>query len=43
MLKASPAPGSTFSGWSGACAGTDEFCTVVMKENQSVLATFGSK
>ncbi|MGA2402290.1 MAG: metallophosphoesterase [Syntrophobacteraceae bacterium] len=41
-LKAYPAPGSTFSGWSGACAGTDE-CTVIMDDDTSVTATFGSK
>jgi hypothetical protein len=42
-LRASPSPGSTFSGWSGACTGVDEYCTVVMDDNQSVLATFGSE
>lgn len=42
-LRASPSPGSIFSGWSGACTGTDEYCAVVMDDNQSVLATFGSE
>jgi uncharacterized repeat protein (TIGR02543 family) len=41
LLRASPEPGSTFTGWGGACAGTDEYCTVVMGENQSVSAKFG--
>ena len=37
-LTASATPGSTFSGWSGDCSGTD--CTVVMTEDRSVSATF---
>jgi hypothetical protein len=38
-LTATPAPGSTFSGWSGACAGTGT-CTVDMTSARSVAATF---
>jgi uncharacterized repeat protein (TIGR02543 family) len=42
-LRASPSPGSTFTGWSGACTGADEYCAVVMDDNQSLRATFGSE
>ena len=38
-LSAIPAPGSGFTGWSGACSGTDT-CTVNMTTTQSVTATF---
>lgn len=38
-LTATPASGSTFAGWSGACAGTGT-CTVTMNATQSVTATF---
>jgi hypothetical protein len=38
-LTAAPATGSTFTGWSGACAGTGG-CTVSMTEARSVTATF---
>jgi len=38
-LMATPDSGYTFSGWSGACSGTDG-CTVIMKSNQSVSASF---
>jgi uncharacterized protein (TIGR03437 family) len=38
-LTATPATGSTFSGWSGACTGTGS-CTVTLSSNQSVTATF---
>ncbi len=42
-LTASPASGSTFSGWSGGgCSGTGA-CTVTMNANQSVTATFKKK
>ncbi|HET7729058.1 MAG TPA: hypothetical protein VFK48_03400 [Usitatibacter sp.] len=40
-LTATPASGSTFSGWSGACSGTGS-CTVAMSAAQSVTATFTS-
>jgi uncharacterized repeat protein (TIGR02543 family) len=39
-LTATPAIGSTFIGWSGACGGTALSCTVVMSEAKSVTATF---
>ncbi|MBA2664567.1 MAG: hypothetical protein H0U74_19935 [Bradymonadaceae bacterium] len=38
-LTASPAPGSRFTGWSGACTGTAA-CTVSMSEGRSVVASF---
>jgi hypothetical protein len=40
-LTAAPEPGSTFSGWSGACSGTGS-CTVTMLESQAVTATFSA-
>jgi uncharacterized protein (DUF2141 family) len=40
-LTASPASGSTFAGWSGACSGTGS-CTVTMTAAESVTATFNS-
>ncbi len=40
-LTASPAAGSTFAGWSGACSGTGN-CTVVMTQARNVTATFYS-
>lgn len=39
-LTATPAPGSTFTGWSGACTGTGT-CTVALPYDQNVIATFG--
>jgi thermitase len=38
-LTATPASGSTFVGWSGACSGTGS-CTLTMNSNKSVTATF---
>jgi hypothetical protein len=38
ILSASPASGSTFAGWSGACSGMS--CTITMSANQTVTATF---
>ncbi len=38
-LTASPANGSTFGGWSGACTGTGT-CTVTMTAARAVTATF---
>lgn len=38
-LTATPAPGSRFSGWTGACTGPGT-CTVTMNHAQSVAATF---
>ena len=40
-LTASPASGSTFAGWSGACTGTGN-CVVTMNSNISVTATFNA-
>ncbi len=39
-LTASPAAGSRFSGWSGACSGSGT-CTVTMSEARLVIASFG--
>jgi RHS repeat-associated protein/uncharacterized repeat protein (TIGR02543 family) len=39
-LAATPATGSTFTGWSGACVGTDTTCTVRMDQLQAVNADF---
>jgi uncharacterized repeat protein (TIGR02543 family) len=38
-LQAMPEAGSTFTGWSGACTGTDA-CTLTMNQVRSVTATF---
>jgi DNA-binding beta-propeller fold protein YncE len=38
-LTATPAAGSTFVGWSGACSGTGA-CNLTMTTNQAVTATF---
>ncbi len=38
-LVVAPDPGSTFTGWSGACTGT-EACTIAMDSDRSVTATF---
>lgn len=40
-LQASPAPGYTFKGWTGACSGSSNSCSVAMNGTQSVTATFG--
>jgi RHS repeat-associated protein/uncharacterized repeat protein (TIGR02543 family) len=39
-LAATPATGSTFTGWSGACTGTEATCTVTMDQLQAVQADF---
>jgi len=40
-LTATPASGSIFSGWGGACSGTGT-CTVILNANASVTATFST-
>lgn len=40
-LTASPANGSTFLGWGGACSGTTLTCNVVMSSEKAVTASFG--
>jgi hypothetical protein len=40
-LTAGPATGSSFAGWSGACAGTSA-CSVTMSAARSVTATFNT-
>ncbi|MCX7176242.1 MAG: hypothetical protein NT159_20420 [Proteobacteria bacterium] len=39
-LLATPASGSTFAGWTGACTGLAKQCIVTMSTNQTVTATF---
>jgi len=39
ILTATPETDSTFTGWNGACSGTD-VCTVSMTEAQDITATF---
>jgi len=39
-LTASAPPGSRFAGWSGACSGTANTCTVTMSEARNANATF---
>jgi hypothetical protein len=41
VLTATPSPGSTFAGWSGACSGTAA-CTVTLSAATSVGAAFSS-
>ena len=38
-ISATPKPGYTFSGWSGACSGTGR-CVVTMNGNKTVTANF---
>ena len=42
ILTASPSSGFVFSGWSGACSGTAQTCTVTMTAAKSVTATFAT-
>ena len=39
-LTADPKGHAEFAGWSGACTGTDETCTLTMNGPRSVIATF---
>jgi hypothetical protein len=39
-LTASPSSGSAFTGWSGACTGSDPTCTVTVNEALNVTAAF---
>lgn len=39
-LKAVPLSGSSFTGWTGACTGTNATCSVVMSANRLVTAKF---
>lgn len=39
-LTATPATGSVFSGWTGACTNTSGTCTVAMSSDKAVTATF---
>jgi hypothetical protein len=39
-LTATPAAGSRFSGWSGACSGSTASCTISMSGSRAVTATF---
>lgn len=39
-LTATPAAGSTFGGWSGACTGKKPVCTVKLSSNRTVKAIF---
>jgi uncharacterized repeat protein (TIGR02543 family) len=39
-LTATPATGSTFTGWSGACSGTSTTCTVTLNQASSLTASF---
>jgi len=40
QLTATPAPGATFEGWQGACAGIAPSCSVTLGENEAVTAVF---
>jgi hypothetical protein len=41
-LSASPNRLSEFSGWGGACSGTNASCTLTLSANESVTATFAA-
>ena len=42
VLSATPATGSTFTGWRDACGGATSSCTVLMSVSKSVSATFSA-
>jgi hypothetical protein len=39
-LTATPEPGASFAGWSGACSGTAPSCTITLDRAAAVTATF---
>lgn len=39
-IRATPASGSTFLGWGGACSGTQATCTVLMNAPRAISASF---
>jgi hypothetical protein len=39
-LTATPPSGGSFTGWSGACSGSNAVCTVTMSADRNVTATF---
>jgi uncharacterized repeat protein (TIGR02543 family) len=39
-LTATPAAGATFTGWSGACAGTGTTCSLTFDASKNAIATF---
>ncbi|WP_411727838.1 InlB B-repeat-containing protein [Methyloglobulus sp.] len=39
-LTATPTAGSSFDGWTGACAGTTSTCTITMSQAQTAAANF---
>lgn len=41
ILTAKPEAGYVFTGWTGACTGTQTTCTVTMDSNKTVGATYG--
>ena len=41
-LTAIAAPGSTFTGWDGACSGTSAICTLTMDAAKSAIARFSA-
>ena len=42
-LTAEPQQGAAFAGWSGACTGTNDTCTLTMNGPRAVTATFTNK
>lgn len=42
VLTATPAAGSAFTGWSGACSGSEQLCTVAMSTAKIATATFAA-
>ena len=41
-LAATPAPGATFSGWTGACSGTQNQCVLTIEADESATAKFAA-